>query len=143
MSSNQENTITDKFKAFISVVSSRRTLLGTMALIFIIGLTIGLASSQQQQQTFGHSDLTQSVLEPYSNPFVAYEDDQEGQTKIVKKRAPQGGARESFTLSEIVDNQFSAESWNGTWVSDNEYAYRNLGKDHNRSPKLKSQNSSR
>ena len=106
-----------------------------MALIFIIGLTIGLASSQQQQQTFGnHADLSHADLsvqeQPYSNPFVAYEDDQEGQTKIVKKRAPQGGARESFTLSEIVDNQFSAESWNGTWVSDNEYAYRNLGKDH-------------
>ena len=51
----------------------------------------------------------------------------------VKKRSPQqrpGGAggglgREAFTLSEIVDNVYSAETWNGTWVSDTEYAYRN------------------
>lgn len=45
---------------------------------------------------------------------------------MVKKRTPQGGARESFTLGEIVDNAYSAESWNGTWVSDSEYAYRNV-----------------
>ena len=52
---------------------------------------------------------------------------------VLKKRSPQqrpGGAggglgREAFTLSEIVDNVYSAETWNGTWVSDTEYAYRN------------------
>ena len=53
--------------------------------------------------------------------------------KVLKKRAPEaqrrpgGGTlgRESFSLEEIVDNVYSAESWNGTWVSDTEYAYRN------------------
>ena len=44
---------------------------------------------------------------------------------VLKKRAPQGGSRQSFTLEEIVDNVYTAETWNGTWVSDSEYAYRN------------------
>lgn len=48
---------------------------------------------------------------------------EDDQIKIVKKRAPQNG-RESFSLEEIVDNVYTAESWNGTWVSDSEYAYR-------------------
>lgn len=43
---------------------------------------------------------------------------------VLHKRAPQG-FRDSFSLEEIVDNVFTAESWNGTWVSDTEYAYRN------------------
>ena len=42
---------------------------------------------------------------------------------VLKKRAPQN--RDSFSLSEIVDNVYTAETWNGTWVSDQEYAYRN------------------
>jgi hypothetical protein len=28
-------------------------------------------------------------------------------------------------ISEIVENEFSAERWNGSWVSDSEYVYRN------------------
>ena len=128
--SSQDNTtvLRDKFKAFHLVASSRRTLyvMGTTALIFVIGLSIGLASSQ----TTTSNGQQEEGGEPYFNPYVAvegYDDDQasEGQTsKVVKKRAPQ--SRQSFSLGEIVDNKYSAESWNGTWVSDSEYAYRNL-----------------
>ena len=102
--------------------------MGTTALIFVIGLSIGLASSQTSSNGHGASGVQQQEDgEPYFNPYVAvegYDDDQEGQTKVVKKRAPQ--SRQSFSLEEIVDNVYSAESWNGTWVSDSEYAYRNL-----------------
>ena len=30
-----------------------------------------------------------------------------------------------FLSIEIVENEFSAERWNGSWVSDSEYVYRN------------------
>ena len=31
-----------------------------------------------------------------------------------------------FNLQEILDNNFSSETWNGTWVSDTEYVYRDV-----------------
>ena len=34
------------------------------------------------------------------------------------------GVKTSFSLQDIVKNEFSAERWNGTWVSDDEFAYR-------------------
>ena len=62
--------------------------------------------------------------EPEFNKFVASDDGAtaEAPAKKVQKRQ---SFRESFSLEEIVDNVYSAESWNGTWVSDTEYAYRN------------------
>ena len=135
--SSQDNTTTasvlreDKFKAFHLVASSRRTLyvMGTTALIFVIGLSIGLASSQTATTSNGHGggggvlqQQKEEGGEPYFNPYVAVEGyDNEGQTSKVKRQS-----RESFSLEEIVNNVYSAESWNGTWVSDSEYAYRNL-----------------
>ena len=50
------------------------------------------------------------------------------------KRAPQQqqqrpfrgrGGKTPFSLDEIVNNAYRSASWNGTWVSDTEYAYRN------------------
>ncbi len=35
------------------------------------------------------------------------------------------GFKEPFSLGEVVNNLYRANSWNGTWVSDTEYAYRN------------------
>ena len=31
-----------------------------------------------------------------------------------------------FSLGEVVNNAYRAERWNATWVSDTEYAYKNL-----------------
>ena len=36
-----------------------------------------------------------------------------------------GGLKSSFSLPDIVNNEYSAERWNGTWISDTEFAYRN------------------
>ena len=35
------------------------------------------------------------------------------------------GRKSSFSLPDIVNNEYTAERWNGTWVSDIEFAYRN------------------
>lgn len=35
-----------------------------------------------------------------------------------------GGSKTPFTLQDIVDDEYSADRWNGTWVSDTEFAYR-------------------
>ena len=43
------------------------------------------------------------------------------------KRNPQfsgGNFKTPFNLQEILDNNFSSETWNGSWVSDNQYVYR-------------------
>ena len=43
------------------------------------------------------------------------------------KRNPQfsrNNFKTPFNLQEILDNNFSSETWNGTWVSDTEYVYR-------------------
>ena len=71
-----------------------------------------------------------SVLLAFTSEAYATTQDEDESIKVIKKRAPQrqrpgGFGREPFTLEEIVDNVYSAESWNGTWVSDTEYAYRN------------------
>ena len=31
-----------------------------------------------------------------------------------------------FSLGEVVNNAYRAERWNATWVSDTEYAYKNV-----------------
>jgi len=43
------------------------------------------------------------------------------------KRNPQfsrNNFKTPFNLQEILDNNFSSETWNGTWVSDTQYVYR-------------------
>jgi len=45
------------------------------------------------------------------------------------KRNPQfqgGSFKTPFNLQEILDNNFSSETWNGSWVSDNQYVYRDV-----------------
>ena len=34
--------------------------------------------------------------------------------------------KDVFSLGEVVNNAYRAERWNATWVSDTEYAYKNL-----------------
>ena len=45
------------------------------------------------------------------------------------KRNPQvsrNNFKTPFNLQEILDNNFSSETWNGTWVSDTQYVYRDV-----------------
>ena len=39
------------------------------------------------------------------------------------------GLKSSFSLTDIVNNKYIAERWNGTWISDVEYAYLNQHSD--------------
>lgn len=76
-------------------------------------------------------------LASYINPRVSDNDpfsdiwasiDPEDHAHHIQERSPQRGfasLKESFTLSEIVNFVHRSEQWNGTWVSDTEYAYRN------------------
>ena len=47
---------------------------------------------------------------------------QRGRFGASANRVP--GGKTPFSLQDIVKNEFSAERWNGTWVSDDEFAYR-------------------
>ena len=45
------------------------------------------------------------------------------------KRNPQfsrNNFKTPFNLQEILDNNFNSETWNGTWVSDTQYVYRDV-----------------
>ena len=45
------------------------------------------------------------------------------------KRNPQfsrNTLKTPFNLQEILDNNFSSETWNGTWVSNTQYVYRDV-----------------
>ena len=77
-SSDAADANDDKFKAFHLVVSSRRTLyiMGTTALIFVLGLTIGLSSAKSDRNT-------ESDNHPYFNPFVAVEDYEQGGNAVI------------------------------------------------------------
>ena len=68
----------DKFKALHLVVSSRRTLyiMGTTALIFVLGLSIGLSSAVSDRNT-------ESDNHPYFNPFVAVEEHEQGGSNVI------------------------------------------------------------
>ena len=41
-----------------------------------------------------------------------------------RTRTASTAGKSPFSLQDIVKNEFSAERWNGTWVSDDEFAYR-------------------
>ena len=96
----------------------------------IAGVTKGQAETENFRQ---NSDLSDELLaELNSSP--------EG-VSLVKRTAvtePQRfrqrqrqlssfgiGRKSSFSLPDIVNNEYTAERWNGTWVSDIEFAYRN------------------
>ncbi|TRY64286.1 hypothetical protein TCAL_02614 [Tigriopus californicus] len=84
------------------------------------------------------SALLSVSLAGYINPRTSEEDllsdiwasidSDNAQPHNIQERSPQRGfpsLKESFSLSEIVNFVHRSEQWNGTWVSDTEYAYRN------------------
>ena len=110
--------------------SSRRTLyvMGTAtALLFVSVAVVAAASSVTAAREHDNplAAQPQASGEPEFHRFVAAASGQEEDLPVKNIQKRQSRPRESFSLSEIVDNVYSAESWNGTWVSDTEYAYRN------------------
>ena len=98
--------------------------MGTASLLFVsiaVVATVGTSSVTAVREDSDNPFLPTTGGEPEFNRFVDNEEEP-GVAKNIQKRQ---SLRESFSLSEIVDNVYSAESWNGTWVSDTEYAYRN------------------
>jgi hypothetical protein len=127
MTTREEHPASNILTRFNFIASSRRTLytMGGLAVLFVLGISIGLSASMSSNPD-ENPFLANS--EPEFNKFVAAEaDDLSSSSKVVKKRqSPTGsGVEQPFSLEEIVDNRYSAERWNGTWVSDTEYAYRN------------------
>jgi len=107
----------------------------TSALVLTLtGLSVGLAAAGRES----------------ASPFFEDEDFGEGAPLSLAKREAQrfrsrlppnngldlaGGAprpldvggKEPFALNEIVDGDYRPKRWNGSWVSDSEYAYRGGG----------------
>ena len=98
----------------------------TLIFTILIGLTIaGVTSNNNlQSEAVKNSDL---------NPTEGLNSQE---SVSIVKRTAQGirqrqrqlggfGGKASFSLPDIVNNEYTAELWNGTWVSDVEFAYRN------------------
>ena len=100
----------------------------TLIFTVLIGLTIAGATNSKtlQSETVKNSDL---------NPTDILDRTEEESVSIVKRTAQSirqrqrqlggFGGKASFSLPDIVNNEYTAELWNGTWVSDVEFAYRN------------------
>lgn len=97
-----------KTRRIISLISS------CVALVFVVCLVTGISVAKSN---------TDEDVDPFYDAFVAT-----GESSSIVKRTPQAPfTRDGFTLPEIVENEFAAERWNGSWVSDTEYVYRNRG----------------
>lgn len=96
------------------ITKRRLAFSGLVAFITLIGLSVG-ASTANDEDTVSHHKVKR---EP-----------QRGQNSF--GRAGGFSAKETFTLQEIVDFVYRSDRWNGTWVSDTEYAYRNRDGDLN------------
>ena len=104
-----------------------------LALTALIGLTIagvsnGQANSENDRQ---NSDIKEDItigLEDESLSLVKRTAVPESQRFRQRQRQLNNfavGAKSSFSLPDIVNNEYTAERWNGTWISDVEFAYRN------------------
>jgi len=113
---------TVRLPAFLTAVNNSRyksvlISLGGCAVLATI-LTIGLLSSQSSPS----SQL------PRGPRFSAEDWPEEAiQGSVRGKRNPQFSfSKTTFELQEILDNNFRSETWNGTWVGDTQYVYRDV-----------------
>ena len=118
-------------------MSSRKnyaiTMLGTMfAFTVLIGLTIaGVTSENKSNANRKSSDIEDEMFDNFDDESLslvkrtAVPDAQRFRPRQRQLNNFNSGLKESFSLSDIVNNEYSAERWNGTWISDIEFAYRN------------------
>jgi len=105
---------------------------GCIAALAALGLIAGVAVCVTTAAVVDSvEDASDLVEDPHS--FFPVHDLTSDHT-FVKRDAQRGrfgstrgssGGKTAFSLKDIVRNEFSAERWNGTWVSDDEFAYRN------------------
>ena len=109
------------------------TMLGTtFAFAVLIGLTIaGVTSENKSDKNKQISDIEEEITNSFDDESLslvkrtAVPDAQRFRPRQRQLNNFGGGLKSSFSLSDIVNNEFSAERWNGTWISDIEFAYRN------------------
>ena len=108
-------------------------LVTTFAFAVLIGLS--LASVTNEKDTIKNINIDSDLEADISADF------EDESLSLVKRTAvpkaqrfrprqrqlnnPSSGLKSSFSLPDIVNNEYSAERWNGTWISDIEFAYRN------------------
>lgn len=108
-------------------------MLGTMfAFTVLIGLTIaGVTSENKSNANRKSSDIEDEMFDNFDDESLslvkrtAVPDAQRFRPRQRQLNNFNSGLKESFSLSDIVNNEYSAERWNGTWISDIEFAYRN------------------
>ena len=110
------------------------TMLGTtLAFAVLIGLTIAGVSSEQNlnKNNRKSSDLDEDIMADFEDESLsvvkrtAVPEAQRFRPRQRQLNNFSGGSKSSFSLPDIVNNEYSAERWNGTWISDVEFAYRN------------------
>lgn len=110
------------------------TMLGTtLAFAVLIGLTIAGVSSEQNlnKNNRKSSDLDDDIMADFEDESLsvvkrtAVPEAQRFRPRQRQLNNFSGGSKSSFSLPDIVNNEYSAERWNGTWISDVEFAYRN------------------
>ena len=110
------------------------TMLGTtLAFAVLIGLTIAGVTSEQNlnKNNRKSSDLDEDIMADFEDESLsvvkrtAVPEAQRFRPRQRQLNNFSGGLKSSFSLSDIVNNEYSAERWNGTWISDVEFAYRN------------------
>ena len=133
LSKNNMTSAQGTRKLFISMLGS------TLAFAFLIGLTIASVVNENAD-----SDSQKSIA---VDEEMLLEHDNENLSLVKRTALPEphrsipqpqrfrprqrqlnnfgSGLKSSFSLAEIVNNEYSAERWNGTWISDTEFAYRN------------------
>ena len=110
------------------------TMLGTTLDFDVLnGLTIAGVTSEQNinKNNRKSSDLDEDIMADFEDESLSV---------VIRRAVPEaqrfrprqrqlnnfsGGLKSSFSLPDIVNNEYSAERWNGTWISDVEFAYRN------------------
>lgn len=110
------------------------TMLGTtLAFAVLIGLTIAGVSSEQNlnKNNRKSSDLDEDIMADFEDESLsvvkrtAVPEAQRFRPRQRQLNNFSGNLKSSFSLPDIVNNEYSAERWNGTWISDVEFAYRN------------------
>ena len=133
LSKNNMTSAQGTRKLFISMLGS------TLAFAFLIGLTIAsVVNENADSDSHKSSALDEEMLLENENENLslvkrtAIPEPQRSipQPQRFRPRERQlnnfgSGLKSSFSLAEIVNNEYSAERWNGTWISDTEFAYRN------------------
>ena len=104
----------------------------TFAFAVLIGLTIaGVTSENKSDKSKQISDLEEEIANSFDDESLslvkrtAVPEAQRFRPRQRQLNNFAGGLKSSFSLSDIVNNEYSAERWNGTWISDIEFAYRN------------------